>query len=204
MTTRLILWRHGQTDYNAHARVQGRVDIPLNTIGREQARSAASGLAALEPVRIVSSPLSRAQETARALADLAGIDIELDEGLLERSFGRWEGLSRVEMESQWPEAYAAWKRGEDPADVGVETRQAVSLRVGGTLERILEETPRADDDQTVVVVSHGSAITLGITHLLGLDPSAWFGLRGLDNCRHGVVVPGERVPGWTLAEWNVQ
>lgn len=204
MTTRLILWRHGQTDYNAQARVQGRVDIPLNETGREQARAAAPGLAALAPVRIVSSPLSRAQETARALADLVGVDIELDEGLLERSFGRWEGLSRIEMESRWPEAYAAWKRGEDPADVGVETRPAVSLRVGGTLERILEETPRVDGDQTVVVVSHGSAITLGITHLLGLDPAAWFGLRGLDNCRHGVVVPGERVPGWSLTEWNVR
>ncbi|WP_325048205.1 histidine phosphatase family protein [Actinomyces sp. Z16] len=88
------------------------------------------------------------------------------------------------------------RRGGDPTG-GVTAR-------GGTLERILEETPRADGDQTVVVVSHGSALTLGITHLLGLDPSAWFGLRGLDNCRHGVVVPGERVPGWTLAEWNVQ
>ncbi|MDO4899503.1 histidine phosphatase family protein [Actinomyces sp.] len=203
MASRLVLWRHGQTDYNAGMRVQGRIDIPLNAAGREQARSAASGLARLEPVRIVSSPLSRARETARALAELTGVDVELDEGLLERSFGRWEGLSRKDMESGWPDAYAAWRRGEEPADVGVETRRATSLRVGGTLRRMVEETVPSAADGAVVVVSHGSAITLGVMHLLGLEPSAWFGIRGLDNCHHGVLMPGERGPGWMLTEWNV-
>ncbi|MDU0348357.1 histidine phosphatase family protein [Actinomyces sp. MRS3W] len=204
MSTKLILWRHGQTDYNAGMRVQGRVDIPLNAVGREQARAAAPGLAALNPVRIVSSPLARARDTARALADLTGVEVEFDEGLLERSFGRWEGMSRTEMEAGWPEEYAAWRRGEEPAGIGVETRRAVSARMGGTLRRILEETPLSDADRTIVVVSHGSALTLGATDLLGIEPTSWFGLRGLDNCHHGVIVPGERVPGWMLAEWNVQ
>ncbi|SDM81746.1 histidine phosphatase family protein [Actinomyces ruminicola] len=201
--TRLILWRHGQTDYNAGMRVQGRIDIPLNEVGREQARAAAPGLAALDPVRIVSSPLIRARQTAHALAELTGTEVEFDEGLLERSFGRWEGLARADMEAHWPEEYAAWRRGEDPAGVGVETRAATSARVGGTLRRILQETMSAED-RTVVVVSHGSAITLGVSHLLGLDSGSWFGLRSMDNCRHGVLLPGEREPGWMLAEWNVQ
>ena len=62
--TDLILWRHGQTDYNLQGRIQGRDDIPLNETGREQARRAADGIAALAPTRIVSSPLTRARATA--------------------------------------------------------------------------------------------------------------------------------------------
>ncbi|WP_136192805.1 histidine phosphatase family protein [Actinomyces procaprae] len=201
--TRLVLWRHGQTDYNAEMRVQGRVDIPLNAVGQKQARAAAPALAALNPTRIVSSPLSRARQTAEALAELTGGEIESNEGLLERSFGRWEGLSRVDMEARWPEEYAAWRRGEDPTGVGVETRAATAARVGGTLRRILQ-VEGASDERTIVVVSHGSAITLGVSHLLGLDSAAWFGLRSMDNCRYAVVLPGEREPGWMLAKWNAR
>ncbi|MBW3069914.1 MULTISPECIES: histidine phosphatase family protein [unclassified Actinomyces] len=201
--TRLVLWRHGQTDYNAGMRVQGRIDIPLNAAGLEQARAAAPGLAALDPVRVVSSPLTRARQTAQELAELTGRQIEFDEGLLERSFGRWEGLSRSEMEASWPEEFAAWRVGEDPIGVGVETRAATSARVGAALRRIVRDT-EASAEQTIVVVSHGSAITLGVSHLLELDCEAWFGLRSMDNCRHAVVAPGERKPGWMLAEWNVR
>ncbi len=186
-------------------RVQGRIDIPLNAAGREQARSAAQGLAALEPVRIICSPLLRARQTARPLAELTGVDVEFDEGLLERAFGEWEGLSRQEVEAGWPEAYECWRRGEDPVGVGMETRRAASLRVGGAFQRIADETgpSAAEAEQTVVIVSHGSAITLGVGYLLGLDLSSWFGLRGLDNCHRGIVAPGERAPGWMLVEWNV-
>ena len=66
--TDLILWRHGQTDYNSQGRIQGRVDVPLNETGRDQARRAAEDIAALGPTRIVSSPLVRARDTAEALA----------------------------------------------------------------------------------------------------------------------------------------
>ena len=71
--TDLILWRHGQTDYNRQGRIQGRVDIPLNDIGREQAQRAADGIAALGPTRIVSSPLVRARATAEVLASLTAV-----------------------------------------------------------------------------------------------------------------------------------
>ena len=79
--TDLILWRHGQTDYNLQGRIQGRVDIPLNGTGREQARRAADIIAVLKPTRIVSSPLVRARATAETLASLIGQSVEVDSAL---------------------------------------------------------------------------------------------------------------------------
>ena len=87
--TELILWRHGQTDHNLVGRVQGQVDIPLNATGLAQAAAAARILASPRPDRIVSSPLSRARTTAQILADLTGLDIEVEADLIERSFGVW-------------------------------------------------------------------------------------------------------------------
>ena len=88
--TELILWRHDQTDHNLVSRVQGQVDIPLNATGLAQAAAAARILASPRPDRIVSSPLSRARTTAQILADLTGLDIEVEADLIERFFGVWE------------------------------------------------------------------------------------------------------------------
>jgi len=111
--TDLILWRHGQTDYNLQGRIQGRVDIPLNDTGREQARRAADCIAALGPTRIVSSPLARARATAEVLASLTGLSVEIDQGLAEKSFGDWEGLKAADIKKQWPDHYATWRAGGD-------------------------------------------------------------------------------------------
>ena len=90
--TDLILWRHGQTDYNSQGRIQGQVDIPLNETGRDQARRASEGIAALRPTRIVSSPLVRARATAEVLASLTGLSVEIDEGLAVESLRHREGV----------------------------------------------------------------------------------------------------------------
>lgn len=197
--TRLVLWRHGQTAYNAEERVQGRVDVPLNEEGLAQAHAAAPALAALEPSRIVASPLMRAQQTAAILAGLTGLAVVTDDDLVERSFGAWEGLTRAEMMAGWPEEYRVWRRGEDPQGVGVEARGAVAERVG----RALRRAAPADSENTVVVVAHGSALTLGTTNLLGLDAATWLGLRGLSNCHHAVLRSGDRPPGWAMLGWNL-
>ena len=118
----LVLWRHGQTDYNLEGRIQGRVDIPLNDVGRDQAASAAPDLVALNPAVIFSSPLERARQTAEVLASAVGLGVHVDNRLAERSFGRWEGLSRAQIEERWPEQFDVWRSGGDPEGVGVETR----------------------------------------------------------------------------------
>ena len=91
MGQRIILWRHGQTDWNLANRFQGHSDIPLNDEGISQARRAAPLLKNLKPNKIISSDLIRAQQTAQALSDITGISIVLDRGLRETHGGKWEG-----------------------------------------------------------------------------------------------------------------
>ncbi|QPL04663.1 MULTISPECIES: histidine phosphatase family protein [Actinomyces] len=198
--TDLVLWRHGQTDYNAALRLQGQVDVPLNEEGRAQAQAAAPGLAALHPALLAASPLGRAQETAEALAGLTGLEVVTVGDLAERSFGVWEGLRRAEIKAGWPEQYGRWRAGQDPEGVDVEPRARVAERVGKALEGLVEQAGERD---VVVAVAHGAAITLGASWLLGLDPSTWFGLRGVENCHHAVLRRSNRAPGWMLVGWNL-
>ena len=196
----LVLWRHGQTDFNLNLRIQGTSDIPLNETGRSQAAAVAPEIAALGPTRIVASPLGRAQETAGALAALTGLPVESDPGLVERDFGVWEGLNEADIVARWPEEFALWRAGGNPTGVGVEPRGAVAQRVGESLVRIMSEV---GDDDVVVATAHGSALSQGTTYLLGMDAEEWAGLRGLDNCHYALLSPGRRAPGWTLRAWNL-
>ena len=93
---RVVLWRHGQTDWNVENRFQGHSDIPLNKVGEYQVAQAASVLAGLKPNRIISSDLIRAQATAAALADLTNLKVEINPGLRETNGGLWEGKTAPE------------------------------------------------------------------------------------------------------------
>lgn len=197
----VILWRHGQTEYNAAGRLQGQSDIALNATGRRQATRAAEVLAKLEPTRIVSSDLVRAGDTARALGDLLGLEPRTDVRLRERSFGVWEGRTHGEIEGGWPEAYAAWRRGHEPQGIESEARTACGVRVAAAVEEAAADLGRED---VLVVVSHGAAITCGQTVLLGLEPGEWFGLVGLENCRWTSMHPNRgRTPAWRMAGYNL-
>lgn len=209
----IVLWRHGRTAYNAAGRLQGQVDIPLDEVGQWQVRTAAAMLAqSVEPTRIVSSDLGRAVATAAALADLVGLDIELDPRLRERSFGEWEGLSAAEVEERWPAEAAVWRAGGDPERTGAESRRDVSARMVDGVEAQLAAVPGGG---TLVVVSHGAAITLALTALLGLDAEAWRGIAGMHNAHWAVlresvggVAPRLRLTGLGLGpsvrveDWN--
>lgn len=199
----VLLLRHGRTEYNAAGRLQGQVDIPLDDVGRWQAREAAHDLVQRHrPTRIVSSDLSRAHETAQAVADLADVEVELDPRLRERSFGDWEGLTADEMGARWPAEYAVWRSGHDPQRTGAETRRAVAERMATA---IAEHAERTDPDGALVVVSHGAAVTLGLTALLGLDADDWRGLVGLNNAHWAVLRSNvqDSAPRWRLEALNV-
>lgn len=197
----IVLWRHGQTDFNAAGRLQGQSDIELNETGLRQAVAAAPHIARLGPTRIISSTLQRAMRTAEELGGVTGLQVEPDDRLRERSFGRWEGLTQEEIKDGWPEAFRAWRQGEEPQGIGADTRQAVGERVAASLQ---ESAAQLDDDGVLVAVAHGAAITLGLTHLLGLDSESWFGLSGLDNCAWALVGPNPgRRPSWRLTGHNL-
>ena len=109
---RLIMVRHGQTEWNVQRRWQGATDIPLNANGRRQARAAAPYYASLEPVAIWSSPLSRAHDTAAEVAALTGLDIRTDGRLAEMDFGDAEGRVWEEVLAMDPRL-AGWRTGRD-------------------------------------------------------------------------------------------
>jgi broad specificity phosphatase PhoE len=194
---RLVLWRHGQTVWNAERRFQGQSDIPLDETGQVQAERAARLLAALRPDLIVSSDLSRATGTAAPLARLTGLEVTLDKDLRERHGGGWEGLNDAEIRARYPAEHASWS----PPDG--EPSAVVAERVAGALQRIadrLADSGRDGASGLAVVTSHGAALRLGMSRFLGM-PEELFGVLGpLDNCCWSVL--GQRRGHWRLLEHN--
>ena len=199
----IVLLRHARTAYNASLRLQGQIDIPLDEVGRWQAEQGATALAGShKATQVVASDLGRARDTAAAYARHVGLEVVTDAGLRERSFGIWEGLTDGEIAERWPEEHAAWRSGGEPAVEGVEPKGGVARRME---EAVLRNAAALDPADTLVVVSHGSAITQAITRLLGLDPGAWRGLHGLHNVHWSHLHasgPGA-TPGWRLVAHNV-
>ena len=190
-----MLWRHGQTVWNAERRFQGQSDIPLDEVGQAQAGRAAGLLAALRPDLIVASDLSRAAQTAAPLGRLTGLEVRMDKDLRERSGGCWEGLTDTEIRTRYPVEHASWT----PPDG--EPSAVVAERVAGALHRIAEATAQPGlTTGLAVVVSHGAALRLGMSRLLGM-PEELFGVLGpLSNCSWSVL--GRRHGRWRLVEHN--
>jgi glucosyl-3-phosphoglycerate phosphatase len=182
--------------WNAERRFQGQSDIPLDETGQAQAERAARLLAALRPDMIVSSDLSRAAGTAAALARVTGLEVNLDKDLRERHGGCWEGLSDTEIRQRYPQAHATWT----PPDG--ESSQVVSDRVASALQRAAAAVSEqaAGGDGLAVVVSHGAALRLGMSQLLGMPEDLTGVLGPLSNCSWSVL--GRRWGRWRLLEHN--
>lgn len=149
---RLYLLRHGQTEFNVKKLVQGRCDSSLTDLGRKQAGMAAAWLKAHDvvPDKVVSSPLGRAMDTASLVAcELLGPDaaVESCEGIIERCYGSFEGGPHDALPTD------VWDPGEDLIPFGGEGSQALQERMVSTLANLMS----ADDVETVLAVSHGSA-----------------------------------------------
>lgn len=194
---RIVLWRHGQTEWNLDGRLQGQMDVPLDETGHEQAQTAARLLAALEPSLIVSSDLSRAAATADALARLAGLEVVFDEGLRETYVGTWQGLTHAQIRERFPEEYEAWRKDHRQRRGGGELETEVAERAAAAIERALKLVP---DTGTLVVVTHGGTARVTIARLLGLPEQSTGVLGGLSNCCWSVLGEGHR--GWRLLEHN--
>ena len=199
---RLVLWRHGQTLWNADNRHQGQIDIPLNDVGREQARHAAQTLIAMKPTHVIASDLERALETGQILADLAGIKLSTDERLRETFAGEWQGMTRDEIVAKYPEDYEAWGGDSEIRPGGGETRWEVSQRVVTAIEDALLNIP---DGGTLVVASHGGALRSALGRLLGLDPRQWTILGVLANAQWSVLSElDENMPKLPDLKWRLQ
>jgi broad specificity phosphatase PhoE len=146
--TRVLLVRHGQSEWNADGRWQGQADPPLTDLGRAQARHAARALGVVDA--IVSSDLGRALDTAMTLAGELGVGpVVVDPDLRERHAGDWQGLTRVQIEEGWP-GYLDDRRRPD----GWEADELLLARATAALVRIHELAPRGE----AIAVTHGGLI----------------------------------------------
>jgi len=162
-TTRILLARHGETEWNRVGRWQGQADPPLNDTGRQQARVLAAQLEDDGIAAVFSSDLRRARETARIVAERLGLPLTEEPALREIDVGSWSGLTREEVRDRYPEGFARWLAGEIGHDG--ETREELSRRVVAAVERIAA----AHVDEHVLVVTHGGAIRALRRHAAG-DP----------------------------------
>ena len=207
MIRRLILLRHGQTEYNATDRMQGQLDTDLSELGRTQAKTAAAELATREPIRIVSSDLRRALDTAVALGDAAGVSVTQDERLRETHLGEWQGLTHTEVDDLAPGARPAWRADATIAPPGGESRIDVARRSVPLVRELLSGVPEwgADGDQRpLVLVAHGGLIAALTAALLDLPTDRWPVLGGLANTswvQLGAHGAGAQ-PSWRLDVWN--
>jgi glucosyl-3-phosphoglycerate phosphatase len=195
--TRLIVWRHGQTAWNAAGRLQGQIDVDLDAVGVAQAAAAAPPLAAFRPAAIVSSDLLRTRRTADALAAVTGLPVATDPRLRERNYGGWEGLTHAEIQAGWPDGYRAWQAGDPNPGCGIEPLADLAKRAAEGLAAAVEHAPGG----TVVAVTHGGSSKRGVGALLGWPDEVVQDLVVLDNCHWAELTAGRR--GWRLRAYNV-
>lgn len=201
---RLILLRHGQTEWNAADRMQGQIDTELSELGRRQAKDAARELLGHDAIAIVSSDLRRAYDTAVALADHTTLEVVRDRRLRETDLGEWEGLTHLEVDAQYPGARQTWRLNADFTPPGGESK----LEVGARALPVVRELFAARTDwpgRTIILVAHGGLIAALTAALLELPRKNWPVLGGLANTSwvqlssHG---PSIEQPGWRLDVWN--
>jgi alpha-ribazole phosphatase/probable phosphoglycerate mutase len=183
---RLLLARHGQSVWNAERRFQGTTDVPLSSLGREQAVALGRALAGRRIVAAYASPFRRALETAELALAGRGVPVLPLEELRELSLGEWEGATVDEIRSREGDPYLAWLRApHDCPPPGGEPLDAVCRRVLAAMARIAAAHPDGGD---VLVASHGGVISVYACHLLGASFNTLWRLR-VDNASLTVVRP---------------
>jgi broad specificity phosphatase PhoE/ribonuclease HI len=171
--TRLLLLRHGQTELSVQRRYSGRGNPALTELGRRQANAAASYLAQRGGISaVIASPLQRAYDTATAAAKALGLDVSVDDDLVETDFGGWEGLTFSEAATRDPELHRQWLRDTSTTPPGGESFAAVHTRVQRARDRIIEE----HGGTTVLVVSHVTPIKMLLRVALDAGPGILYRL----------------------------
>lgn len=151
----LLLVRHGQTDWNLDGRYQGRVDTELSPLGRAQAQALAAFLSNWGARTLVSSPMTRARDTAIPIAQHLSLDLSLDERLCEIAYGDWEGMTQAQVKTRWPEALRRWKHRPDLyPPTGGEPLAAAAYRVRTCLDELTSRP------SPVIAVTHTGIIRL--------------------------------------------
>ncbi len=175
---RLLLVRHGRTEWNRDYRFQGQSDTPLSAEGLHQAALLRKRLKTKRLVAIYSSDLKRCRHTAEVLAEPHGLPVITTHELREASYGEWEGHTLDEIRAKFPETVVArWRDPERVAPSGGESYGQVRRRVTAYLEEVVARHPEGN----VLVVSHGGALLAYLTGIMRMQMNLSYGFR-LDNC----------------------
>jgi broad specificity phosphatase PhoE len=171
--TRLLLLRHGQTEFSVQRRYSGRGDPELTPLGHAQAAGAAARLAGVPDVTaVLTSPLLRARQTAAAVAEATGTPLIVRERLVETDFGAWEGLTFPEARARDPQLHGEWLGSEEVSPPGGESFAAVGRRVEAERADLVQEHPGA----TLVLVSHVTPIKMLLRDALQGGPGVLYRL----------------------------
>ncbi|KRA29736.1 hypothetical protein ASD81_21110 [Nocardioides sp. Root614] len=196
---RIVLLRHGRTAWNAEHRIQGQLDVELDDVGVDQARSVAPLIAAMEPALVWSSDLARARMTADEVAKEAGLTPSYDARLREFRLGEYQGQTHAELLAKDASAFERFRRGDWEDIPGAESPLEVADRFAATIRDL---AAALGPGQTGVAVSHGAATRTGLVAFLGWPLTIGRDLRALGNCAR--VVLEQRTTGdWALAAYNL-
>lgn len=186
--TKIILVRHGQTEWNREERFRGHADVPLDETGRMQAEATAARIARDWHVDVVyAGPLSRTMKTAEAIASRFGLSVISHDGLLDMDCGKWQGLSIPEVQSQWPEVLKAWQT--TPHLVQIPSGETLSDAQRRGMAAIMELVNK-HVGQTVVAVSHTALNRMILLGMLELGLNQFWQIRQ-DVCAINVVEAGD-------------
>jgi glucosyl-3-phosphoglycerate phosphatase len=187
MMDRLVLVRHGETEWNARRVLQGQADIALSERGREQARDLRDVVRTWMPDMVVCSDLARARETA---AVLGYANAKPDPRWREADLGEWTGMSSDQLKRDCPEHHRRWRDGLDTPPKG-ESFTQLCQRIATAIDAL------RDGPAAVLVVTHGGAIRAALSGLLGLQPNR---IVPVDPASATVI---QMNPGPRLAAFNV-
>ena len=197
--TRIILVRHGQTEWNRVERFRGRADVPLNETGLAQAEATGRRVAEeWEPMAVYSSPLSRAVKTAEAIAKHFHLTVQIHAGIADIDYGEWQGLTSDEAKERWPEIHHAWYYAPCLAHIpGGETLD--DLRVRGMTA--VNELAARHVGQTIVLVGHTVINRIILLGVLGLRNDHFWKLKQ-DTCAINVFEVNAQADDYTLVSLN--
>ncbi len=194
--TRIVAVRHGETAWNVQTRIQGQIDIGLNARGQQQARRLARALSHERFDAVYASDLQRAADTARAVAEQAGLPLHTDIALRERCFGEFEGLTWAEVEREHPEASRRWR--ERDASFGPSGGETLAVFYERAVNALASIAAR-HRGQHIAIVTHGGVLDVlyRAASRIALDaPRTW----QLGNASINRVLHGEQ--GFTMVGWN--
>lgn len=170
--TRLVLVRHGETEWNSDAVYRGRANVELSAAGKHQAEALAHRFAGRDIAFLGAGPLTRARDTARVIAESNGIELHIVGELNDLDCGEWQGLSDVQVKERYPELRWQWHTAPQTVTLpGGESLSDVESRVVDLLRRI------RDIEGTVLLVSHRVVLKVMVCKLLGLDNSHFWDIR---------------------------